>query len=139
MKIKTKRALTTTGQGMFSFFCIGNFFVSLILCFSKHQNKMQIFQFAGKAEVEGVVFSCYCSLICRKHFGKSAVIGQSSLMVNPGMIFFYFFSSERVRLKFLLIYLVSPIVFRKFYEVERKAAYFSVQPSRLALKVLFPK
>ena len=70
MKIKTKRALTTTARGMFSFFCIGNFFVSLILCFSKHQNKMQVFQFAGKAEVEEVVFSCYCSRICRKHFGK---------------------------------------------------------------------
>ena len=139
MKIKTKRALTTTAQGMFSFFCIGNFFVSLILCFSKHQNKMQVFQFAGKAEIEGVVFSCYCSRICRKHFGKSVEIGQSSLMMNPGMIFFYIFSSERVRLKFLLIYLVSPIVFRKFYEVARKAVYFSVQPSRLALKVLFPK
>lgn len=100
---------------------------------------MQAFQFAGKAEVEGVVFSCYCSRIYRKHFGKSVVIGQSSLMVNPGMIFFHIFSSERVRLKILLIYLLSPIVFRKFYEVERKALYFSVQPSRLALKVLFPK
>ncbi len=100
---------------------------------------MQVFQFAGKAEAEGVVFSCYCNRICRKHFGKSVVIGQSSLMVNPGMIFFYIFSSERVRLKYLLIYLVSPIVFRKFYEVERKALYFSVQPSRLVLRVLFPK
>jgi len=85
---------------------------------------MQVFQFAGKAEVEGVVFSCYCSLICRKHFGKSIVIGQSSLMVNPGMIFFYIFSSKRVRLKFLLIYLVSPTVFHKFYEVARKVVYF---------------
>ncbi len=100
---------------------------------------MQAFQFAGKAEVEEVVFSCYCSRICKKHFGKSVVIGQSSLMVNPGMIFFCIFSSERVRLKLLLIYLVSPIVFRKFYEVARKALYFSAQPSRLALKVLFPK
>jgi hypothetical protein len=90
VKIKTKRALTTTARGMFSFFCIGNFFVSLILCFSKHQNKMQAFLFAGKAEVEGVVFSYYCSRICRKHFGKSLVIGQSSLMVNPGMNFFTF-------------------------------------------------
>ena len=67
------------------------------------------------------------------------MIGQSSLMVNPGMIFFYIFSSERVRLKFLLIYLVSPIAVRKLYEVARKALYFSVQPSRPALKVLFPK
>ena len=51
---------------------------------------MQVFQFAGKGEAEGVVFSCYCSRIFRKHFGKSVVIGQSSLMVNPGMIFFTF-------------------------------------------------
>jgi len=139
VKIKTKRALTTTAQGMFSFFCIGNFFVSLILCFSEHQNRMQVFQFAGKAEIEGVVFSCYCSRICRKHFGKSVVNGQSSLMVNPGMIFFCIFSSERVRLKFLLIYLSSLIAFRKFHEVERKALCFSVRPSRPALRVLFPK
>ena len=53
--------------------------------------------------------------------------------------FFYIFSSERVRLKFLLIYLVSPIAVRKLYEVARKALYFSVQPSRFAFKVLFPK
>ncbi len=53
--------------------------------------------------------------------------------------FFYIFSSERVRLKFLLLYLVSLIAFRKFHEVERKALYFSVRPSRLALRVLFPK
>jgi hypothetical protein len=100
---------------------------------------MQVFQFAGKAEVEGVVFSYYCSLNCREHFGKTVMIGQSSLMVNPEMIFFYIFSSERVRLKFLLINLVSPILVRKFYEVARKALYFSVQPSWLALRVLFPK
>ena len=53
--------------------------------------------------------------------------------------FFYIFSSERVRLKFLLIYLSSLIAFRKFHEVERKALCFSVRPSRPALRVLFPK
>lgn len=100
---------------------------------------MQAFRFAGKAEVEGVVFAYHCILNCRKHFGKSVMIGQSSLMVNPEMIFFYIFSSERVRLKFLLINLVSSIEVRKFYEVARKVLYFSVQPSRLALKVLFLK
>ncbi len=100
---------------------------------------MQVFQFAGKAEVEGVVFAYHCIINCRKHFGKSVIIGQSSLMVNPEMIFFYIFSSQRVRLKFLLIDLVSSIEVRKLYEVARKALCFSVQPSRLALKVSFPK